>query len=184
MTADSFDSAPEADDRPATVAPAAMPTPTLTPTQALVPYRPRPSRWATVFRWWLGLSLLTFFGVALCVFLGFSHTDFAPLHIVVDGDDVSNGITINGLSDGGRALLAVGLGFLALLLLLLIPVMILLVVASVAIALICGIGVPLIVLALALAVATSPFWMVGLLVWLILRRRDSHRYAASATMAA
>ena len=179
-----FDPVPDPDDRPATIAPAAIEAGTVATPAAPVPYRPRPSRWATVFRWWLGLSVLTFFGVALCVFLGFSHMDFAPLHIVVDGDDVSNGITINGLSDGGRALLAVGLGFLALLLLLLIPLVILLVVASVAIALICGVGVPLIVLALVLGVATSPFWMVGLLVWLILRRRDSHRYAASATMAA
>ena len=182
----SFDPVPDPDDRPATITPAAIEASPIATTAAPVPYRPRPSRWATVFRWWLGLSVLTFLGVALCVFLGFSHMDFAPLHIVVDGDDVSNGITINGLSDGGRALLAVGLGFLALLLLLLIPLVILLVVASVAIALICGIGVPLIVLALVLGVATSPFWMVGLLVWLILRRRDSHRYAASpsATMAA
>jgi len=176
----SFDPVPEPDDRPATVAPAAAPA----PTQALVPYRPRPSRWATVFRWWLALSALTFFAVAMCVLLGFSHADLAPLHIVVDGDDVSNGITINGLSYGGRVLLAVGLGLLALLLLLLIPLVILLVVACVAIALIFGIGVPLVVLALALGVATSPFWMVGLLVWLIVRRRDSHRYAASATMPA
>ena len=174
----SFDPVPEPDDRPATVTPAAAPT------QALVPYRPRPSRWATVFRWWLGLSVLAFFAVTLCVFLGFAHMHFHPLHIVVDGDDLSNGITINGLSEGGRALLAVGLGFLALLLLLLIPVVILLVVASVAIALICGIGVPLIVLALVLGIATSPFWTVGLLIWLIVRRRDSHRYAASATMPA
>ena len=180
----SFDPVPDPDDRPATIAPAAIEASPIATTAAPVPYRPRPSRWATVFRWWLGLSVLTFFGVALCVFLGFSHMDFAPLHIVVDGDDVSNGITINGLSDGGRALLAVGLGFLALLLLLLIPLVILLVVGSVAIAVICGVGVPLIVLALALAVATSPFWMVGLLVWLILRRRDSHRLAPSATMAA
>ena len=183
MTA-SFDPVPEPDDRPATVAPAiAEAGPVATPA-ARVPYRPRPSRWATVFRWWLGLSVLTFFGVALCVFLGFSHMDFAPLHIVVDGDDMSNGITINGLSDGGRALLAVGLGFLALLLLLLIPLLILLVVGSVAIALVCGVGVPLIVLALALVVATSPFWIVGLLIWLIVRRRDSQRYAGSATMPA
>jgi hypothetical protein len=180
----SFDPVPEPDDRPATVAPATAEAHPAAAPPAPVPYRPRPSRWGTAFRWWLGLSVLTFFGVALCVFLGFSHLDFAPLHIVVDGDDLSDGITINGLTDGGRALLAVGLGFLALLLLLLIPLLILLVVASVAIALVCGVGVPLIVLALALGVATSPFWMVGLLVWLILRRRDSHRYAASARMAA
>ncbi|MCK9688775.1 hypothetical protein [Scleromatobacter humisilvae] len=179
----SFDPVPEPDDRPATVAPAATGAQPAAATAAPVPYRPRPSRWATVFRWWLGLSVVAFFAVALCVFLGFQHSDFAPLRIVID-DDSSGGITINGLSDGGRALLAVGLGFVALLLLLLIPLLILLVVGSVAIAIVCGVGVPLIVLALALAVATSPFWLVGLLVWLILRRRDSHRYAASATMVA
>ena len=179
----SFDPVPEPDDRPATVASAATEAQPVATTAAPVPYRPRPSRWATVFRWWLGLSVVAFFAVAFCVFLGFHHSDFAPLRIVID-DDSSSGITINGLSDGGRALLAVGLGFLALLLLLLIPLVILLVVGSVAIAVICGVGVPLIVLALALAVATSPFWMVGLLVWLILRRRDSHRLAPSATMAA
>ena len=180
----SFDPVPDPDDRPATVAPAAADEARpVVVSAAPVPLRPRPSRWATVFRWWLGLSVLTFFGVALCVFLGFAHTDFAPLHIVID-DDTSSGITINGLSDGGRALLAVGLGMLALLLLLLIPLLIVLVVGSVAIAIICGVGVPLVVLALALAVATSPFWMIGLLVWLMLRRRDSHRAVGSATMAA
>lgn len=181
----SFDPVPEPDDRPATVAPAAGEVRPAAVSAAPVPYRPRPSRWAVAFRWWLALSVLTFFGVALCVFLGFAHADFAPLHIVID-DDLSDGITINGLTDGGRALLAVGLGLLALLLLLLIPLVLLLVVGSVAIALVCGVGVPLIVLALALGVATSPFWMVGLLVWLMLRRRDSHRAVASpsATMAA
>ncbi|MFL6699410.1 MAG: hypothetical protein ACJ8GJ_19770 [Vitreoscilla sp.] len=173
-----FDPVPEPDDRPATVSPASGAA-----TAAPVPYRPRPSRWATVFRWWLGLSVLAFFGVALCAFIGLAHSDFAPLHIVID-DDQSSGITINGLSGGGRALLAVGLGLVALLLLLLIPLLVLLVVGSVAIALVCGIAVPLIALALALVVATSPLWIVGLAIWLILRRRDSNRYAASATMPA
>jgi len=180
MTASSFDSAPEPDDRPATLAPAGA---AVGSSPALVPYRPRPSRWATAFRWWLGLGLVAFVAVALCVFLGFSHTDFEPMRIVV-GDDGSDAITINGLSDGGRALLAVGLGFLALLLLLLIPILVVLVVGSVAIALVMGLGAPLVVLAVALGVATSPFWLIGLMVWLIVRRRDSHRHAASATMAA
>ena len=173
MTA-SLDHGPEFDDRPATVAPS-------TP---LVPYRPRPSRTARVFRWWLGLSVFAFFAVALCVLLGFAHMDFAPLHIVIDGEDVTDGITINGLTDGGRVLLAFGAAMLAMLLLLLIPLLVLLVVGSVAIALVCGIGVPLIVLALVLGVVTSPFWMLGLAIWLIARRRDSQRLAPSATMAA
>ncbi len=179
-----FDPVPDPDDRPATVAPAAAgESHPVAVASAPVPVRARPSRWGRVFRWWLALSVLAFFGVALCVFLGFAHMDFAPLHIVVD-DDMSNGITINGLSDGGRALLAIGLGLVALLLLLLIPLLILLVVGSVAIAIVCGVGVPLIVLALALGVVTSPFWMIGLLVWLMVRRRDSHRAVGSATMAA
>jgi len=33
-------------------------------------------------------------------------------------------------------------------------------------------------------VVTSPIWMVGLVVWLIARRRDSQRLAGSATMPA
>ncbi len=183
MTA-SFDPVPEPDDRPATLAPAAIEAPVAAAPAAAMPHRPRRSRWGTAFRWWLGLSVLTFVGVALCVFLAFHHTDIVPMHIVIDGDDLHDGITINGLSGGSRALLAVALGLVALLLVLLIPLLILLVFGTVAIALVCGLGVPLIVLALALVVATSPFWMVGLLIWLIVRRRDSQRMAPSATMAA
>jgi hypothetical protein len=151
---------------------------------ALVPYRPRPSRWARAFRWWLGLSVAVFIGVALCVFIGLAQTDFAPLHVVIHGDDIANGFSIDGINEGSGALLAAGLALLALFLLLMIPALIVLIMGSVAIALVCGIGVPLIVLALVLGVVTSPFWMVGVLVWLIARRRDSHRLARSATMAA
>ena len=177
----SFDPVPDPDDRPATIAPATQP---VAETPALVPYRPRPSRWATVFRWWLGLSVLSFLGVALFAFVAYGLMDFAPLNIVIDGNDVSNGITIHGLDAGTRAALSVGLVFLALFVLLLIPLLLLIVLGAVAIAIVCGIGVPLIALAVALVAATSPFWMVGLLVWLILRRRDSQRLAPSATMAA
>jgi len=172
--------APEPDDRPAGAP--ASPAPGVAAT-APVPYRPRPSAWARVFRWWLGLGVLAFVGIALCVFIGLGHGDFAPLHIVVT-DDGSDGITINGLGTAGQALLALGAGLLALLLLLLIPLLVLLIVGSVAIAVICGVGVPLIGLALALAVVTSPVWIVALLVWLAARRRETNRLAASATMPA
>ena len=182
---DPLDHAPEPDDRPAVMAPAASAASPATAAVAAapVPYRPRPSAWARLFRWWLGLSVLAFLGVVLCVWLGVGHGDFSPLHIVV-ADDGSDGITINGLSDASGALLAVGAGLLALLLLLLIPLLVLIVVGAVAIAVICGVGVPLIALALALAVVTSPVWVVGLLIWLAARRRDTNRLAASATMPA
>jgi len=182
---DPLDHAPEPDDRPAVMAPAASAASPATAAVAAapVPYRPRPSAWARLFRWWLGLSVLAFLGVVLCVWLGVGHGDFSPLHIVV-ADDGSDGITINGLSDAGGALLAAGAGLLALLLLLLIPLLVLIIVGAVAIAVICGVGVPLIALALALAVVTSPVWVVGLLIWLAARRRDTNRLAASATMPA
>lgn len=179
---DPLDHAPEPDDRPAAMAApvASVPVPVAA---APVPYRPRPSAWARVFRWWLGLSLVAFVGVALCVWLGAAHGDFSPLHIVVT-DDGSDGVTINGLSDAGGALLAVGAGLLALLLLLLIPVLLAIVVVAVAIAVVCGVAVPLLAVALVLAVVTSPVWVVALLVWLAARRRDTNRLAASATMPA
>jgi hypothetical protein len=183
---DPLDRAPEPDDRPGMgpSAPAeAAPASPLPVAAAPAPYRPRPSTWARVFRWWLGLSLLAFLGVVLCVWIGIGHGDFSPLHIVIT-DDGSDGITINGLNEGGRALLAVGAGLLALLLLLLIPLLLLIVAMSVAIAVICGVGVPLIALALALAVVTSPIWVVGLLVWMAARRRETNHLAASATMPA
>jgi hypothetical protein len=180
---DPLDHAPEPDDRPATMASTApLPAPP-SPVPAPVPYRPRPSAWGRLFRWWLGLSLLAFVGLALCVAVGIDHSSLSPLNISIT-DDGSDNVTITGLTDGGRALLAVAGALLALLLLLLIPLMVLLIVGSIAIALVCGIGVPLIALALVLGVVTSPFWLVALLVWLAARRRDTNRLAASATMPA
>jgi len=175
---DPLERAPERDDRPTPLA--AVPA---VPAAAPVPYRPRPSGWARAFRWWLGLSIGTFLGIALCVFIGLGHGDFSPLHIAIT-DDGADGITINGLGAAGQALAAVGAALLALLLLLLVPLLVLIIVGSVTIAVICGVGVPLIALALALAVVTSPIWVVGLLIWLAARRRDTNRLAASATMPA
>ena len=183
---DPLDRAPEPDDRPGMgpSAPAeAAPASPLPVAAAPAPYRPRPSTWARVFRWWLGLSLLAFLGIALCVFIGLGHGDFSPLHIAIT-DDGADGITINGLGAAGQAQAAVGAALLALLMLLLVPLLVLIIVGSVAIAVICGVGVPLIALALALAVVTSPIWVVGLLIWLAARRRDTNRLAASATMPA
>jgi hypothetical protein len=168
----SFDDAPEPDDRPA-----ARRT-------ALVPYRPRPSRFGRLFRWWLGLSIAVFCLGVLCLALGLHNMDLAPLHIVIEGDDMTDGLTINGLNDAAGPLLAIGGVLVGLLAILLIPVLLLLIVGSVGIALVCGVGVPLLVLALALAVATSPFWIVGLLIWTLARRRHSRPVARSATMPA
>ena len=135
MTA-SFDPAPEADDRPAS------------PSRALVPYRPRPSRIARVFRWWMGLSIGLLFVCGICVAFGLHNLDLAPVHIVISGDDLSDGINISGLDEGAQALLGVGAVMLALLLLLMIPLLLFLILGSVAIALLCAVVVPLAAVAL------------------------------------
>ena len=176
---DSLDPGPAADDRPFGPAPAAP-----APGTALTPYRPRPSRSGRVFRWWLGISLLLAIALGVCVAIGIQHFDLAPLHIVIDGNDVGDGITINGVPDSARLLLAVIALLVALLLLLLIPLIVLLVVGSVAIAVVCAVGVPLIAVALALTAVSSPLWLVGLLIWVAVRRRPSPPLAPSATMTA
>ncbi len=168
----SFDPAPDADDRPASTS------------RALVPWRPRPSGVGRLLRWWMGLSIGLLFVCGICVAIGLHNIDFAPLHIVINGDDLSDGITINGIDDNARALLGVAAVMLALLILLLVPLLLFMVFAFVAIAVVLGIGAPLVVLALALGVVTSPFWMVALLVWLVARRRHSPSLPASARMAA
>ena len=157
-----FDTAPEADDRPAGAG-----------TALLAWRRPRTSRMARVLRWWLGLSVVVLLACAVFVGTGIHTLDLAPVQVVINGDDLTNGLTITGLGDDAQTLLGVGALMLALLLLLLIPVLLLLIVAALAIALVLGIGVSLVVLALTLAVATSPFWAVVLVVWLIARRRRS-----------
>jgi hypothetical protein len=179
---DALDHGPEADDRPFGQGPQAPVPPE--PGTGVAAYRPQPSRSGRAFRWWLGLSLLLAIAFGVCVAIGVNQFDFAPMHIVVDGDDIGNGITINGLGHGGRVLLAVCALLVALLLLLLVPLILLLVVGSVAIALVCALGVPLIAVALAVAAVTSPLWLVGLLIWLAVRRRPSPALARSATMTA
>jgi hypothetical protein len=160
MTA--FDTAPEPDDRPARVG------------TARVPYRSRPSRMARAFRWWLGVSALVLLACVVFIGAGLVNLDLAPVHIVIDGDDVTQGVTVTGMGDDVQALLGVGALMLGLLLLLLL----------VAIALVIGVGVPLIAVAAVLIAVTSPFWMIGLVVWLVARRRHSPSLPASARMAA
>ncbi|MEP6504421.1 MAG: hypothetical protein ABJD97_13880, partial [Betaproteobacteria bacterium] len=110
---DSLDHGPEADDRPFGPAPASPGA----PRASLVPYRPAPSRAGRVFRWWLGLSLLLAIAVGVCVAIGINQFDLSPMHIVIDGEDFSDGITIRGVSGGAQVLLAVIAVLVALLLL-------------------------------------------------------------------
>ncbi len=153
-------------------------------TRALALRRPQPRPFARLLKWWLVASLLLVAACVACLAIGMDQLDFTPLHIVIDGDDAGNGLTINGIGAGARVLLAIGAVMLALLLMLLVPMVLLLVIGAVAIALVAGLGLPLVALTLALLAVSSPLWLIGLVVWLLVRRRPSLRQAPSARMAA
>jgi hypothetical protein len=144
----------------------------------------RASRRRRLLLWWLGLSVLAVVAFAACLLLGLGQFDLRPLHIVINGDDVTDGMSMSGFSDGAKAMLAVAALFALALLVLMIPLLLLLAFAVLTVVLFAGIVLPIAGLALVLAVVTSPLWLVGLLVWLLARRRASHDYARSARMTA
>lgn len=181
---DSFDNAPDPDDRPHAPVPPAGPA-TATPMPPRRGAGAGTGRAGRLLRWWLGISFVVMVACIVCLVIGLNQFDFTPLHIVIDGDDVTDGVTIQGISQGGRVLLATGALMLGMLALLLVPMLLLLVLGIVAVALVAGIALPIVAVALALLAVSSPLWIVGLVIWLIVRdRRPSRRPPPSATMAA
>jgi hypothetical protein len=152
--------------------PAAQPPATAT---ALPPRRHGVGRFVG---WWMVLCLVVA-ACVLCLAIGFSVFDTTPMHIVIDGDDVT-GLSMDGAGFAVKALVFACLAAAALLVLLLVPLLALLVVGSVVLALVAGFGTPIVLLAFTLALLTSPVWAVALVVWFFARRRRAH----SATMAA
>jgi hypothetical protein len=128
--------------------------------------------------WWMVLALVCT-ACIVCLAIGFSVFDADPIHIVIDGDDVT-GITIGSASLAVKAMVFVSLAAAMMLVLLLVPLVVLVVVGAVVFAIVAGFGTPIILMALALAALTSPLWIVGLVVWFFARRRRAH----SATIAA
>ena len=137
---------------------------------------------ARLLRWWLVVGSLLLLACAGFVAISGFAFDFHPLHVVIQGGDIDNGITIEGLTDGGRALLALGALIVVLVLLMLLPLLLALAFVVVSLVLAIGIVVPVLTLALALVVTGSPIWLVGGAIWLLARRRAAHA-AASATIA-
>ena len=150
--------------------------------QAAAAIAPRRGRgWGRFFKWWLLLSLAAMVICVVCLGVGMSHLQGAPMHIIIDGDDIGSTVSIDGASDGIKALLAMGGLFAALFVMLLVPMVLLLVVAVVCGALALGLGWAFIGVAIALLAVTFPIWIVALPIWFFARRR---RALHSATIAA
>ncbi len=136
-----------------------------------------PPRRRPLWPWLLGaFALLALLVTAACGVALWSIADAAQqgLHLSVNGDDWEP--LIVGADHGALALL--GLGIATVVVVVVVPVALLL-------ALLAGVlGVGLALLAvvgcvgLVAAVVLSPLWLLGLLLWLLLRRRAPARMAA------
>ena len=132
---------------------------------------PRPRARGRLLRWWLLASLAATIVLLACVALGLGHADITPLHIVVDGEDLTPGPTLDAPGVAGHLVAGAILFMVTLLLVLVVPLLAFLVLGAVAVAVVLGVGVPLAALVLALALVSSPLWLVGLCVWAVLRHR-------------
>ncbi|HEX4510016.1 MAG TPA: hypothetical protein VH328_08060 [Burkholderiaceae bacterium] len=146
-----------------------------------------PSRRGPAWRlagWWLLVSVVLLVVCAIGAGIALQHSDLQPMHVIINGDDVGGGLTIE--SAGPIAKVALGVAGVAavLLVLLLVPIVLALVGGIVMLALVIGLGVPIVGLAMALTLLTSPIWLVWLFVWLLARRRRAFAHATSATIAA
>ena len=120
-----------------------------------------------LLRWWLVTGTLLL--VAIVVFVGISGVafDFQPLHIAISGDDFANGVHITGMTAGAKALLVAAAVVVILVALVVAPLVLL----AVFLAVTAAVVGTLLGMALAVTFATSPVWIVGLVVWYVRRRR-------------
>ena len=167
----------------ATPSPASTPATAATPAPAPIVLRRRRPFW----QWWLIVSFAVSLVALACLVLAIGHIDDTPMHVIVDGEEVGNGINISlgSLTPAHQVALVAAAVLAVVIALLVVPIAlaIALVVTllAVAIAVVAGIGVPLVAVTAALMLATSPIWVpVMLVVWVI----RANRRAAAATAAA
>lgn len=163
----------------AAAAAVAPPPPAPAPVQATAPVR----RGRPFWQWWLVTSLVISTVALVCLVTALGHLGDVPLHVVVDGDDVGSGVNIalGSLPAAHQVALASALVLAVVILLLLVPVVLVIALGAVAVGVVAGVGLPLIAVAAGLLIATSPIWVIGLLVWMVVR---ANRRAAAAARAA
>jgi hypothetical protein len=122
--------------------------------------RIRTSRWV-----WLWLMLSAFLALVLAgvlvhqVLQALAH---APVSVVIDGRDVTQGLNLAGMPPAHKVVLTLGLSLALLAALVIVPAALLAMLLAVAATALLALGLPLIALAAVLAIVLSP---VILLVW-------------------
>lgn len=126
----------------------------------------------------LGLVLVL---AALALHDGLASWQWPPMHIVIDGEDISGSFGFDTLSGDQQATVALAVLLGLLVALVVVPLTLLLLALFLAVVLVLALGLPLLAVTAVAALMLSPLLLLGLLVWWALR--PSRRPAGSATMA-
>lgn len=133
----------------------AGPTPPATPTR-------RRSRWGRWVLLAMAVGLMLFVVLALAV----SSLHFAaPVHVMIDGEEVFHSFDVDSLPLPHQLMLAGGLVIALLAVLVVVPVALLFVVLGVLMLVFTMVGVPLLVASIAVALLLSPLVLVAWLIW-------------------
>lgn len=159
----------------ATAAPAPAPAP--------APVR----RGRPFWQWWLIVSVGIAAVALVCLTTALGHIGGAPLHIVVDGDDVGANLNVvfGALPPAHQVALVSAVVLALVIVMFIVPLVVAIALAVGVLGLVAAIGLPLLAAGLALLIVFSPIWVIGGIIWFIARnqrRAAAARAAASATM--
>lgn len=129
------------------------------------------------------LVLLLLSAVALYIGLdrGLEAVGDTPLRLIVDGEEIVDGLRLGTLSGGEKLMAVLVLLAVGLALALLLPMLVLFVLAVVAFALMLGLGLPMLVVAAVLLCIASPVLLLVLMfAWML---KKAARPRPSATIA-
>jgi hypothetical protein len=147
---------------------------------------PAPRRWPVR---WLIVLLLAFALAAVpkvLIYLGISQIGHAPVSIVIDGDEVLQGLDLGAMSSPHKLVIAGIVTLLALVAMVVLPVILAVGLMLMLVAVLAAVSVPMLAVALVLAIVFSPLLLgLGLLWWLLRRpgpRSQSPPPAGAATM--
>ncbi|NRF69691.1 hypothetical protein HLB44_22045 [Aquincola sp. S2] len=120
----------------------------------------------------LVLLVLLLAGIGLYVGLdqGLAAWGDTPVRIIIDGEEIVDGLELGTLSAGGKLVLVLVLLSVGVMLALLLPMVMLLVLVVVAFALLVGLGLPLMALAAVLLLVASPLLLLMFAIARLLQR--------------
>jgi hypothetical protein len=132
----------------------------------------------------LALLMLLAVVLAAVTWQGLHSLDLSHVHVMVDGDEVVNGVALDSLQPGHHVLGVLVVAAIFLALMLVVPLLLLAVATVVLPILLLAFGLPLVVVLAIAAILMVPLALVALLGWWLIRALwRENKAPPSATMA-